>query len=112
MPRLIGPKKALELIMTGDAIDAREAERLGVVNKVVPREKLEGAVNELAQKLASKSPVFLRFAKAAVYRGLELPLKDALAWETMLFATCFTTEDQKEASRAFVEKRKPVFKGK
>ena len=112
LPRLIGPKKALELIMTGDAIDAREAERLGVVNKVVPREKLEGAVNELAQKLASKSPVFLRFAKAAVYRGLELPLKDALAWETMLFATCFTTEDQKEASRAFVEKRKPVFKGK
>ena len=112
LPRLIGPKKALELIMTGDTIDAKEAERLGIANKVVPKEKLGEAVNELAQKLASKSPVFLRFAKSAVYRGLELPLKDALAWETMLFATCFTTEDQKEASKAFVEKRKPVFKGK
>jgi enoyl-CoA hydratase/carnithine racemase len=112
LPRLIGPKKALELIMTGDMIDAKEAERLGIVNKVVPKEKLEEATNELAQKLAGKSPLFLRFAKSAVYRGLELPLKDGLAWETMIFATCFTTEDQKEASKAFVEKRKPAFKGK
>ena len=112
LPRLIPTKKALEIIMTGDMIDAREAERLGIVNKVVSREKLEETANELAQKLSSKSPVFLRFAKAAVYRGLEMPLKEGLAWESMLFATCFTTEDQKEASRAFVEKRKPVFKGR
>ncbi len=112
LPRLIGARKALELIMTGDIIDAKEADKLGIVNKLVPREKLEETVNELAQKLSGKSPVFLRFAKAAVYRGLELPLNEGLAWESMLFATCFTTEDQKEASSAFVEKRKPVFKGK
>jgi enoyl-CoA hydratase/carnithine racemase len=79
LPRLIPTKKALEIIMTGDMIDAKEAERLGIVNKVVPRKKPEETVNEVAQKLLSKSPVFLRFAKAAVYGGLEAPLKEGIA---------------------------------
>ena len=112
LPRLIGTKKALEIIMTGDRISAAEAERLGIVNKVVPREKLEEATMELAQKLLTKSPVFLRFAKSAVYSGLEMPLREGLAFESLLFAACFTTEDQKEASDAFLEKRRPVFKGR
>ncbi|MFQ6076733.1 MAG: enoyl-CoA hydratase/isomerase family protein [Candidatus Bathyarchaeia archaeon] len=112
LPRLIGTKKALEIIMTGDRISAAEAERLGIVNEAVPREKLEEATYELANKLLSKSPVFLRLAKSAVYRGLNMPLNEGLAWESILFALCFTTEDQKEASRAFIEKRTPVFKGR
>lgn len=112
LPRLIGTKKALEIMMTGDRISAAEAEKLGIINKVVPREKLEEATYELANKLLSKSPVFLRLVKSAVYMGLEMPLKEGLAWESMLFGICFTTEDQREASRAFMEKRPPVFKGR
>lgn len=112
LPRLIGTKKALEIIMTGDRISAAEAERLGIVNMVVPKENLEDTTYELAKKLLSKSPVFLRLAKSAVYAGLNMHLNEGLAWESILFALCFTTEDQKEASRAFVEKRTPVFKGR
>jgi len=112
LPRLVGEKKAKELIFTGDFISAEEALRLGLVNKVVPREKLKEAVDELITKLKSKSPVILQFAKLAVNKSLETPLSVGLAAEADLSAMCFGTEDQKEGARAFLEKRKPQYKGK
>ena len=112
LPRLVGEKKAKELIFTGDFISADEALRLGLVNKVVPKEKLKEAVEELITKLKSKSPVILQFAKLAVNKSLETPLSVGLAAEGDLSAMCFGTEDQKEGARAFLEKRKPQYKGK
>jgi len=112
LPRLVGEKKAKELVLTGDFISADEALRLGLVNKVVPKEKLKEAVEELITKLKSKSPVILQFAKLAVNKSLETPLSVGLAAEGDLFAMCFGTEDQKEGARAFLEKRKPQYKGK
>ena len=112
LPRLVGEKKAKELVFTGDFISAEEALRLGLVNKVVPREKLKEAVEELITKLKSKSPVILQFAKLAVNKSLETPLSVGMAAEADFFAMCFGTEDQKEGARAFLEKRKPQYKGK
>ncbi len=112
LPRHIGVKKAMELIMTGDMIDAREAERLGIVNKVVPPDKLKEAVKELADKLKSKSPVALKIAKAAVNKSLETLLSAGLAYETEAFTLCSTTEDFNEGVKAFLEKRKPEWKGR
>lgn len=112
LPRLVGEKKAKELIFTGDFISAEEALRLGLVNKVVPKEKLGEAVEELISKLKSKSPAILRFAKLAVNKSLETALSVGIADEGDLFAMCFGTEDQKEGAQAFLEKRKPQYKGK
>ena len=112
LPRLIGEKRAKELIFTGDIISAREAERIGLVNKVVPPEKLREAVAELIGKLLDKSPAILKLAKAAVNKSMDLGLSDGLSYERELFSLCFGTEDQKEGAKAFLEKRKPVFKGK
>ena len=112
LPRHIGVKKAMELILTGDMIDAKEAERLGIVNKVVPPDKLRDAVKELAEKLKSKSPVALKIAKAAVNKSLETLLPAGLAYETEAFTLCSTTEDFNEGVKAFLEKRKPEWKGR
>ena len=112
LPRLVGDKKARELIFTGDFISAQEAFRLGLVNKVVPKEKLGEAVEELIGKIKSKSSAILRFAKLALNVSLETPLSVGMASEADLFAMCFGTEDQKEGARAFLEKRAPHYKGK
>ncbi len=112
LPRLVGEKKAKELIFTGEFISAEEALRLGLVNKVVPREKLMEAVEELLSKLKSKSPVILKFAKLAVNKSLETALSVGITDEEDLFAMCFGTEDQKEGAQAFLEKRKPQYKEK
>ncbi|MFC2060384.1 enoyl-CoA hydratase/isomerase family protein [Chloroflexota bacterium] len=112
LPRLIGEKKARELIFTGDFISAEEALRLGLVNKVVPKERLKEAVDELVGKLKSKSPAILKLAKLALNRSLETPLSIGMVSETDLFATCFGTKDQKEGSTAFLEKRTPSYTGK
>jgi len=111
LPRLIGVRKAKELIFTGEPIKAEEALNLGLVNKVVPAEKLRETVLELAGKLASKSPVILKLAKAAVNHSMESTLAAGLGYEKELFSLCFSTEDQKEGVKAFLEKRKPAFKG-
>jgi len=112
LPRLIGEKKAKELLFTGDFISAEEALTLRMVNKVVPKEKLRETVEELIIKLKSKSPVTLKFAKLAVNRSLETPLSAGMASETELLALCFATEDQKEGTRAFLDKRAANYKAK
>ena len=112
LPRLVGEKKAKEMILTGDSITADEALRLGLVNKVVPREKLREAVDEVIGKLKSKSPAILKFAKLAVNKSLETPLSVGIQSEGDLFALCFGTEDQKEGAKAFLEKRPAKYTGR
>jgi enoyl-CoA hydratase len=112
LPRLVGTIKAKELLFTGDAIDAAEALRIGLVNKVVEPEKLMEEAEKLATKLASKSSVQLRFIKELVNNGTQMDLSSACAMEIAYFSACFSTEDQKEGMSAFLDKRKPIFKGK
>lgn len=112
LPRLVGEKKAKELIFTGDIIPAEEALRIGLVNKVVPSEKLRETVEELVATLLKRSPIILKFAKLAVNKSLETTLSMGLAYESNLCALCFSTEDLKEGAKAFLEKRPPIYKGK
>jgi len=112
LPRLIGMGRAKELCFTGDMIDAREAERIGLVDKVVPSEQLEAAVMELARRIASKSPVILKYIKRALDRSMRTDLDSGLAFEAQSLSTCFGTEDKNEGVNAFLEKRKPEFKGR
>jgi enoyl-CoA hydratase len=112
LPRLIGMGKAKELIYTGNLIDAKEAERIGLVNKVVPQDRLKDEVMSLARNIAEKSPVILRMAKKAINGSNESTLDMGLAYEAMVESLCFSTEDRKEGMNAFLEKRKPKFSGK
>lgn len=112
LPRLVGPHKAKEYIFTGNIIDASEAERIGLVNMVVPPEQLTEAVEKLLKRIVDKSPIMLKLAKEAVNAALELPLSKGLEYEKELFLKCWATEDRLEGVRAFLEKRKPVFKGR
>lgn len=112
LPRLVGEKKAKELIFTANPISAKEALELGLVNKVVPQDKLREAVMEIANAILQNSPVILKLAKIAVNKSLETPLSVGMSYERDLFAMCFGTDDQKEGARAFLEKRKPEYKGK
>ncbi|AGK61701.1 Enoyl-CoA hydratase/carnithine racemase [Archaeoglobus sulfaticallidus PM70-1] len=112
LARLIGWKKAMEYCLTGEKISAKEAEKLGLVNKVVKAEELEKAAMELARTIAEKSPTAVMLVKQAVNRGYKMSLKDGLAYERDLFALAFSSEDAKEGFSAFVEKRMPNFKKK
>jgi enoyl-CoA hydratase len=112
LPRLIGESKALELILTGDLIDAEEARRLGLVNQVVAPADLEAKTMELANGIAEMSPVALAMAKKAVKNAARMNLATGLEAESDLFALCFSSADKEEGVRAFLEKRKPVFTGK
>jgi enoyl-CoA hydratase/carnithine racemase len=111
LPRLVGKGKALELILTGDTIDAQEAHRIGLVNRVVPENVLEKTVMELAKDMASKSPIALCYAKEAMNAGLDLTLEQGLRLEADLYMLLHTTSDRREGIRAFQEKRKPQFTG-
>jgi enoyl-CoA hydratase len=112
LPRAVGIRKAKEMIFTGQMIDAHEACRLGLVNRVVPKEKLDETLNDLLGQIMSKSPLILRLAKQAVNKAFEADLASGLDYESELFVYCFTTEDQKEGARAFLEKRRAEFKGR
>lgn len=112
LARLVGEGKAMELILTGDIIDAQTAYNLGLVNMVVPASDLEGRTMELANRIAEKSPVALRMAKEAVKLASRSNLDEGLRREVDLFALCFSSADKDEGVRAFLEKRKPDFKGK
>jgi len=112
LPRLVGMGKAKELIYTGNMIDAKEAERIGLINRAVPPDRLKDEVWNLARNIAGKSPVIIRMAKKALNRSFESTLDMGLAYEAMAECLCFTTDDRKEGMSAFFEKRKPKFSGK
>ncbi|MEM3770325.1 MAG: enoyl-CoA hydratase-related protein [Candidatus Bathyarchaeia archaeon] len=112
LTRLIGATKAKEMIFTGKMIDAKTAEQFGLVNMVVPQEKFREAVRQFALELAQKAPVALKVAKALINKGAEINLDAAIALEREGFGVVASTEDLQEGVSAFIEKRKPVFKGK
>lgn len=112
LARLVGPAKAKELIFTGDVIDALEAERFGLVNSVTEPEILMEKAMELAEKIASKGQLAVRYSKQAINRSFETDIDTGMEIERNLFSLCFATEDQKEGMDAFLNKRKPEFKVK
>ncbi len=111
LPRLVGRGAAKMLIYTGDIIGADEALRIGLVQKVVPPEELMDTAMELAKNIATKGQVSVRLAKELIDRGMDIDLRAGLELEADGFALCFSTEDQTEGMSAFLEKRKPDFKG-
>jgi enoyl-CoA hydratase len=112
LQRLVGRGRALDLILTGDIIDAGEAMRIGLVERISAPGELRASVTEYATKLLAKSPTALARALDAVLSGGDMALPEALRLEAALFGLCFATEDMREGTRAFVEKRKPRFTGR
>lgn len=111
LARLIGKGRALEMILTGEMIDAAEAYRIGLANKIVPLDQLLDTTKKMASAITSKGPYAVQLAKEAVRNGLELDLERANQYEAELFGLCFATVDQKEGMVAFLEKRQAEFKG-
>ncbi len=111
LPRLVGRGRAQELLLTGDMISAAEAHRIGLVNRVVPAGQLMDEARALAQTLAAKAPLAVRYILEAVASGADMAFADAEDHEATLFGLISTTDDMREGTRAFLEKRKPVFTG-
>lgn len=112
LSRLVGRGRASELIFTGRQVEAREAASLGLVNRVVPRDKLLDEARELSRIILEKGPVGVALAKAALQQAEETGISQGLAFEGEAFSYAFSTEDQKEGMEAFLDKRKPQFKGR
>ncbi len=112
LTRAIGKYRAMEMVLNGRFIDAKEAERFGLVSRVVPKEHYLSAAMAIAKQMARRPTVALQLGKEAILKASELPLSEGLEYERKLFYMLFATEDQKEGMRAFIEKRKPVFEGK
>ena len=112
LARIAGRGRALELLLTGDQISAQEAHRLGLVNRVVPAASLMAEAKALASALAGKAPVAVRYILEAVHKGLEMPFPQAQIFEATLFGLVASTDDMREGTKAFLEKRKPEFKGR
>lgn len=112
LPRCIPMARALELILTGEPIDAQEAYRVGLINKVVSPDSLMAEAKRLADLLLTRGPLALRAAKEAVYRGLDVSMEEGLRLELQLFDHLFETEDAAEGRRAFAERRVPQFRGR
>lgn len=110
--RLVGVTKAMEMVLTGEAIDASEAHQIGLISKVVKPEELIPLAKNMAQTMASQSPLALSFAKEAINKGMDLTLEQGLRLEADLYFLLHTTEDRTEGIKAFQEKRPPKFKGK
>ncbi len=111
LSRLVGKGRALELLLTGEMVDAPEALRIGLVNRVFPSNSLLSETEALLRKMLANAPLSLRFTLEAVQRGLEMPFPEAQFLEATLFGLICTTEDMKEGTRAFLEKRRPRFQG-
>ena len=112
LTRLVGEGKAMEMILTGEIINADTALAIGLVNHVVPADQLETKTMEIANRMAEKSPIALRLAKESVKLASRSNLDEGLRREVDLFALCFSSEDKNEGVNAFLEKRKPEFKGR
>jgi enoyl-CoA hydratase len=112
LARAVGKAKAMEMILTGRFMEAEEAERAGLVSRVVPAKDLLREARETAQKIAEKSPLAVRAAKEAINRSYETTLREGLLFERRIFDALFATEDQAEGMAAFAEKRTPQFRGK
>jgi len=112
LSRLVGKGKAIELILTAEMIDAQEAHRIGLVNRIVEAKELLSAVTEMAHAVAAKGPIALRYAKEAVLQGLDMTLEQGLRLEADLYFILHTTRDRTEGIKAFQKKRKAKYKGK
>jgi enoyl-CoA hydratase len=111
LARLVGKGKAMELILMGAPVSAAEAVRIGLVNRAVPSDNLQTEARSWAGRLAEQAPLAVRYIMSAVNRGLEMPFADACAFEATLFGLVASTADMREGTRAFLEKRRPIFKG-
>jgi enoyl-CoA hydratase len=111
LSRLVGKGKAIELILTAETINAREAHRIGLVNRIVEAKELPSAVSELAHTVTAKGPVALRYAKEAVLQGLDMTLEQGLRLEADLYFLLHTTRDRTKGIKAFQKKRKAKYKG-
>jgi enoyl-CoA hydratase len=112
LPRLIGPRKAKEVIFADERINAQEALRIGLVQRVVPKGQAVEEAKKLLKKIMSKGPVAIKMAKKAINEGLKMSLREGLDLEAQCNAMCFGTEDKDEGAKAFLEKRPAKFKGK
>jgi enoyl-CoA hydratase len=112
LARIVGKGRALELLLSGDQITAQEAHRIGLVNRVVPAAELMAEARRLAAALAGKAPIASRYVLEAVHKGVEMPFGQAQVYEATLFGLVASTEDMREGTRAFLEKRKAEFKGR
>ncbi|HTQ45863.1 MAG TPA: enoyl-CoA hydratase-related protein [Polyangiaceae bacterium] len=112
LARLVGPGRALQMILTGAFVDAQEACRIGLVNEVVPRSELLARTEKILAQIAANAPLAVEYSIEAVLEGLDVPLADGLALESALNAVCMASEDRKEGATAFLEKRAPRFQGR
>ena len=112
LPRIIGRGKALELLLTADTINAAQALEIGLVSKVVPGAELEEETKKLAQTVAAKGPIALRYLKEAIIKGMDMTLEQGLRLEADLYFLLHTTSDRTEGIKAFLEKRPPKYEGK
>jgi enoyl-CoA hydratase/carnithine racemase len=112
LARIVGKGRALELLLSGDAITAAEAYRIGLVNRVVPAADVMAEARKVAVTLAMKAPIAIRYILEAVNKGVEMPFAQAQVFEATLFGLAASTDDMREGTRAFLEKRKPAFRGR
>jgi enoyl-CoA hydratase len=112
LSRLVGKGLALQILLTGEPINAQEAHRIGLVNEVVPQAALIARAEEIAKKIISNAPLAIQYTLEAVNKGMEMPLAEGLFLEATLFSVACTTEDKKEGTAAFLEKRAANFKGR
>ncbi len=112
LPRLVGKGLAMQQLLTGEMITAQEAYRIGLVNEVVPQPELIARAEAIAQKIIANAPLAIQYAMEAVHKGMEMTLQEGLYLEATLFGVCCATEDKKEGTTAFLEKRAASFRGK
>jgi enoyl-CoA hydratase len=112
LPRLVGKGRALQIILTGEMIGAQEAYRIGLVNEIVPNANLIARAEAILEQIISNAPIGVKFSIEAINKGLETSLTEGLLLEASLFASCFDTEDKKEGTSAFLERRVPHFRGR
>ena len=112
LPRLVGTGLAMQMLLTGEMISAQEAYRIGLVNEVLAPEQLIPRAEDIAQKIIANAPLAVQYCMEAVHQGLNMTLQEGLFLEATLFSICSATEDKKEGTTAFLEKRTPNFQGK